>query len=289
MKSELIARVAHEINRAYCASLGDVSQPAWDEAPEWQRKSALARVAMHLANPDATPEQSHESWLAEKLAQGWSYGPVKDAEKKQHPCCVPYGELPAEQKAKDYLFRAVVHALKDIPDAEVEVAAALEKVKALAAPAPAQQVKSVEPDTMALQYIGRRERWDDTVYRSGLYFTTDQVRNVPAGLARKFLRHRDLFREAPADEAAEVAVSAESAEQSQDDTRALIEQGKKEAEKVEQAVSQVQVLYDQIDRMDKAGVLHFASTQYKQELDGRRSVANLRADAKQLVDRFGVV
>lgn len=100
-----IARVAHEINRAYCASLGDVSQPAWEDAPEWQKASALVGVDMHLAKPDATPEQSHESWLAQKTAEGWKFGPVKDAEKKEHPCCVPYAELPAEQKAKDYLFR----------------------------------------------------------------------------------------------------------------------------------------------------------------------------------------
>ena len=36
---------------------------------------------------------------------------VKDAERKEHPCCVPYDALPVEQKTKDYLFRAVVHAL----------------------------------------------------------------------------------------------------------------------------------------------------------------------------------
>ena len=95
-----IARVAHEINRAYCASLGDTSQPAWGDAPEWQKTSALVGVDMHLAKPDATPEQSHESWLDQKLAEGWKYGPVKDVEKKEHPCCVPYADLPAEQKAK---------------------------------------------------------------------------------------------------------------------------------------------------------------------------------------------
>lgn len=119
-----IARVAHEINRAYCASLGDTSQPAWEDAPEWQKNSALVGVDMHLAKPDATPEQSHESWLAQKLAEGWKHGPVKDAEKKEHPCCVPYADLPAEQKAKDYLFRGVVHALKAIEPAQAVVSVA---------------------------------------------------------------------------------------------------------------------------------------------------------------------
>lgn len=106
-----IARVAHEVNRAYCASLGDTSQPAWADAPEWQKKSAIAGVEFHLSHPDAKPSDSHESWLREKERDGWKFGPVKDPEKKEHPCFVPYAQLPAEQKAKDFLFLAVVRAL----------------------------------------------------------------------------------------------------------------------------------------------------------------------------------
>lgn len=32
-----VAHVAHEVNRAYCQSLGDNSQPTWEDAPHWQR------------------------------------------------------------------------------------------------------------------------------------------------------------------------------------------------------------------------------------------------------------
>lgn len=106
-----IARIAHEVNRAYCLALGDLSQLPWDEAPEWQRESAFAGVMLHLSNPDAGPEASHEAWKAHKLAEGWQYGPTKDAEAKTHPCLVPFAELPVEQQAKDFLFRAIVHAL----------------------------------------------------------------------------------------------------------------------------------------------------------------------------------
>jgi hypothetical protein len=110
-----IARVCHEVNRAYCASQGDHSQPTWHEAPDWQRESAVAGVRFTLANPQAKPSDSHESWLAQKRDDGWKHGPAKDPERKEHPCLVPYDELPPEQKAKDYLFQAVVRSLANSP------------------------------------------------------------------------------------------------------------------------------------------------------------------------------
>lgn len=106
-----IARVAHEVNRAYCLALGDKSQPAWEDAPEWQRSSAIAGVEFHLCNPHADASASHEHWMRQKHEDGWTYGPVKDPERKQHPCMVPFEQLPLEQQVKDHLFRAVVHAI----------------------------------------------------------------------------------------------------------------------------------------------------------------------------------
>jgi hypothetical protein len=111
MEAIEIARVAHEINRAYCLAMGDTGQPMWKHAPEWQRESAVSGVLFHLANPDATPEQTHAAWLAEKRAAGWKWGPLKDAEKKEHPSCVEYADLDQQTRAKDYIFGAVVRAL----------------------------------------------------------------------------------------------------------------------------------------------------------------------------------
>lgn len=110
MRNHEIAKICHEVNRAYCAALGDHSQPAWGDAPEWQRSSAIKGVEFTIANPDAPPSASHDSWLKEKLDAGWKYGPAKNPERKEHPCCVSYDDLPLEQKVKDYLFQAVVRA-----------------------------------------------------------------------------------------------------------------------------------------------------------------------------------
>jgi hypothetical protein len=107
-----IAKVAHEVNKAYCESIGDNSQTDWENAPDWQKSSAVNGVQFHLDNPNATPSASHESWLKQKTEEGWKHGSVKDPEKKEHPCFLPYEQLPTEQKSKDYLFRQIIHSLK---------------------------------------------------------------------------------------------------------------------------------------------------------------------------------
>ena len=103
-----IARLCHEANRAYCQGIGDDSQLPWDDAPQWQKDSAVAGVRFHKLNPNAGDSASHDSWMAHKIADGWVYGPVKDPEKKEHPCMVPFASLPVEQQKKDALFRAIV-------------------------------------------------------------------------------------------------------------------------------------------------------------------------------------
>jgi hypothetical protein len=114
MTPEQMARVAHEVNRAYCQALGDHSQPAWEDAPQWQRDAALLGVKLHTENPAAGPQASHESWMAQKVAEGWKYGPEKRPDLKEHHCIVPFDQLPPEQQAKDFIFRGVVHALANL-------------------------------------------------------------------------------------------------------------------------------------------------------------------------------
>ncbi len=114
IKKEYIAQVAHEINKAYCDSIGDTTQPSWEDAPEWQKSSTVNGVQFHLDNPDASPSASHESWLKQKTEEGWKYGEVKNPETKEHPCFVPYNELPVSQRSKDYLFKQIIHSLKPL-------------------------------------------------------------------------------------------------------------------------------------------------------------------------------
>jgi hypothetical protein len=112
LTAEQIAKTAHEVNRAYCHALGDYSHLPWRLVPENIKQSAINGVEFHLTNPDATPEQLHANWMKFKTEDGWTYGEIKDSEKKEHPCMLPYGRLPLEQRAKDFMFAAVVDTLK---------------------------------------------------------------------------------------------------------------------------------------------------------------------------------
>lgn len=94
-----------------CEAHGDNSQLPWGLAEDWQRESAIAGVKFALDNPNAPASAQHDAWSADKRAAGWTYGPVKDATAKTHPCLVAFEDLPPEQQAKDWLFKATVRAL----------------------------------------------------------------------------------------------------------------------------------------------------------------------------------
>lgn len=111
-KISCIANVCHEANKVWCEVTGDNSQHHWDDAPDWQRESAIKGVEFRLENPDALPSAQHDAWSADKITEGWKYGAVKDADKKEHPCLVPFEELPEFQQKKDKLFSAIVDSLK---------------------------------------------------------------------------------------------------------------------------------------------------------------------------------
>lgn len=43
----------------------------------------------------------HDVWAQSRIEQGWTYGEERSDVLKQHPCLVPYDELPEVEKAYD--------------------------------------------------------------------------------------------------------------------------------------------------------------------------------------------
>ncbi|EKG0328536.1 RyR domain-containing protein [Pseudomonas aeruginosa] len=287
MKPILIATIAHAINSAYCLAIGDKVAPPFAECPEDMQRGILAGVQLHLDNPDTTPEQSHESWLADKLANGWVHGEVKDLEAKTHPCCVPYAELPESQKVKDYLFRAVVHALKDIPDAGSQDADArvaelqdqlnevLGKNAALVAQIASDGVPMLD-NGVPIKYIGPRESFTDRLYGSGLMFTQGQVRSVPGDLARRFLNHRDLFERSTGPAPAG------------DDTKQVIAQAQQEQKERTRKEEDLSALHREVDNFaDFTSLAAFAKDRYGLNLVKQHGLARSRDAVHARIDQFG--
>lgn len=46
-------------------------------------------------------EQVHERWAANRIRDGWEYGPEYDGKNRKHPCLIPYAQLPESEKEYD--------------------------------------------------------------------------------------------------------------------------------------------------------------------------------------------
>lgn len=54
-----------------------------------------------LALTEKLAERAHDIWALGRMKEGWTYGPSRNDELKQHPCLVPYSELPDSEKQYD--------------------------------------------------------------------------------------------------------------------------------------------------------------------------------------------
>lgn len=57
-------------------------------------------------------ENTHDVWAAQRMSEGWTYGPQRDDVAKTHPCLVPYSELPESEK--EYDRKTAMETLKAI-------------------------------------------------------------------------------------------------------------------------------------------------------------------------------
>lgn len=63
---------------------------------ELERAASLMGTAV-----EAIARINHDKWAAERIAQGWRYGPQRDDANKLHPDLIPYEHLSDAEKRLD--------------------------------------------------------------------------------------------------------------------------------------------------------------------------------------------
>ncbi|XP_058262198.1 ryanodine receptor 2 isoform X19 [Hemibagrus wyckioides] len=109
----------------------------------------LERIREKLA------ENIHELWVMNKIELGWTYGAVRDDNKRQHPCLVEFSKLPEQERS--YNLQMSLETLKTLLALGCHVGVAderaMEKVKRLKLSAKYELSSSYKPAPMDLSHI----------------------------------------------------------------------------------------------------------------------------------------
>lgn len=108
---ECCAEAGHAANLAFLNRLG-IKEPSWADAymphKEWVRSAVVGVLQF-----DWNAKQVHQSWLARKIGQQWTYGATKDRAKKTHPAMLEWDDpkFPLEEQVKNEMFVQIVRAV----------------------------------------------------------------------------------------------------------------------------------------------------------------------------------
>ncbi|KAJ7416519.1 hypothetical protein BTVI_35536 [Pitangus sulphuratus] len=109
----------------------------------------LERIREKLA------ENIHELWVMNKIELGWQYGPIRDDNKRQHPCLVEFSKLPEQER--NYNLQMSLETLKTLLALGCHVGIAdehaEEKVKKMKLPKNYQLLSGYKPAPMDLSFI----------------------------------------------------------------------------------------------------------------------------------------
>jgi hypothetical protein len=281
MKAVDIAKVAHEVNRAYGLSLGEENHLPWDEASDAVKASLVAGVEFRLANPDAPVSAQHEEWVKTKTADGWVYGEAKDEEAKTHPCLVEYDKLPEDQKVKDALFCAVVKNMSAIEPEKVEVKVevpveAKGKAKAKAGDSVLPEVNGMLP----VKYVGKRDEYVDGTYGTGIKFKKGETQYVPEAKANLMFKHPDVYVPGDAKEAVESKKQSVSSQAPESDLKKTLTP--------EQENARLDAIM-QVKQMNVNGLRNFVKTNFS----GQNIPVGIKTDearilTENLINQFGL-
>ena len=143
---DMIERLARQIHADYldkmrkAGSTGLPNAVEWDALPDEFKESnrnaarsfegKLNSIGCDIAPADTSrpaiesfddatllklSKAEHDRWMGEKLANGWTYAPVRDNAQKHHPMLIPYDQLPLDEQQKDTnVVNNIIPLLKSI-------------------------------------------------------------------------------------------------------------------------------------------------------------------------------
>lgn len=72
---------------------------SYEPAPIDTSGVALSDEIRHLT--ELLARNTHDVWARQRLSEGWRFGPRRDDASKEHPCLIPYEQLPEPEKEYD--------------------------------------------------------------------------------------------------------------------------------------------------------------------------------------------
>lgn len=133
-----------------------------------------------------------------------------------------------------------------------------------------------------VSFCGRDDSFVDNLYGTGLEFFNGKPRALPHDLAAKFLHHVGQFER--------VELTEKTSKKAKgDDTEAVLAESAEKKKEADAKLDEVFEAQNQIAHMNKAGLLEYAQIKYRQEIDSKLKVGEIRTQVAGMIDQFGVL
>lgn len=139
-----------------------------------------------------------------------------------------------------------------------------------------------------IEYVGKRPAYTDGLYGTGDW-TKGEIKPVHDVTAAKMLKHVDQYqkpRSEPKPAETKAAATIDAAAESAINLDADVVGEPKPSESEEEKASQE--ARDSVAHMDKDALINYAQVNFRQSLDKRQNVENIRQRVVTMIDQYGL-